>query len=172
MLQSIWFIVILVLLTAAAAAAAIMMLFRPDTQENTHEVWNPYATPDFRDVAGFQLVEYPDDEIAVPERFWLINGKTGAVEYTIVPDNPATLRFAPTGQLEIPDEFTGIEYELVDGYDIEGTTVKHSHNAGREGMLEWSKDGFDYVFLVPDTEMNLLGGMAYTFVTGTRAVKG
>ncbi|MGN0983263.1 MAG: hypothetical protein ACI4OI_00355, partial [Gemmiger sp.] len=106
-----------------------------------------YDTPDFTDKAGFSITAYPDHEIAIPMRFWLINNDTAEIEYNIVPSNQVQFRVAKTGLLRIPSEYRNADYESVTKYDIDGTTVTQSQSPGRKGMVTWSAGGFDYAIL-------------------------
>ena len=54
-------------------------------------------------------------------------------------------------------------------YEIDGILITQSHSPGRDGMLRWSRDGFDFVLLAETPEMNLLGGVAADFVRQSAA---
>ena len=120
--------------------------------------------------AGFAITSHPDNEILVPHRTWLINHGTAEIEYVITPDNFARLRAAPAGTLDIPDEFANQEYESVYTYEIDGITVTQSQSPGRNGMLQWTRDGFDFALFAQNPQMNLLGGVATEFVQQSAAV--
>lgn len=128
-----------------------------------------YALPDYTDRAGFRVDTYPDDEILIPERFWLVNNDTAAIEYNVVPDNAVTLRVAKTGLLRIPEEFLDHDYESEDEFLIDDIRVTKQQSAGRYAMLSWQRGEFDYVLLAENPEMNLIGGVSTNFVRGTSA---
>lgn len=170
--EYVWFY--LFLLASAlfvATAAALFVALHPATDDaDTGNVQQEYTTPSYPRTAGFAITTHPDSEILVPRRTWLINHGTAEIEYVITPDNFARLRAAPTGTLEIPDEFANQEYESVYSYKIDGITVTQSQSPGRNGMLQWTRDGFDFALFAQNPQMNLLGGVATEFVQQSAAI--
>ncbi len=170
--EFIWFY--LFLLAAAlfiATAAALYVALHPATDEaDTGNVQQEYSAPNYPRTAGFAITSHPDNEILVPRRTWLINHGTAEIEYVITPDNFARLRAAPAGTLDIPDEFANQEYESVYTYEIDGISVTQSQSPGRNGMLQWTRDGFDFALFAQNPQMNLLGGVATEFVQQSAAV--
>lgn len=171
--EFIWFY--LFLLASALfviTAAALFVALHPATDEtDTGNVQQEYTAPTFPRTAGFAITSHPDSEILVPRRTWLINHGTAEIEYVITPDNFARLRAAPTGTMDIPDGFSDQEYESVYSYQIDGITVTQSQSPGRDGMLQWNRDGFDFALFAETPEMNLLGGVATDFVRQTAATQ-
>ena len=169
----IWFY--LFLLASAlfvATAAALFLALHPATDEaDTGNIQQEYSAPTFSRTAGFSITSHPDNEILVPHRMWLINHGTAEIEYVITPDNFARLRAAPAGTMDIPDGFSDQEYESVASYKIDGITVTQSQSPGRNGMLQWTRDGFDFALFAETPEMNLLGGVATDFVRQSAAAE-
>lgn len=157
-------------LSAGEAASLVDDAITNAEADSQSEFRVQYDTPDFTEKAGFAITAYPDHEIAIPMRFWLINNDTAEIEYNIVPANQLQLRVAKTGLLRIPLEYKDADYESVTKYDIDGTTVTQSQSPGRKGMVTWSGGGFDYAILAMSPEMNLLNGMADDLVRNTTTV--
>lgn len=173
MTDLIWFYLFL-LSTALflASSTALFMTQHPITDKSDlGSVQRQYSSPDFSRTAGFRITSYPESEILVPGRFWLVDNGTAEIEYVITPDNPALLRAAPAGTLVSPVSFTENEYESVQQYKVDNILVTQSQSPGRDGMLSWTKDGFDYALFAQTPEMNLLGGVSTDFVRQTNAVK-
>ena len=170
--EYVWFyLFILAAALFVATAAALFVTLHPATDDaDTGNVQQEYTAPSFPRTAGFAITSHPESEILVPHRFWLINHNTAEIEYVITPDNFARLRAAPAGTLDIPDEFNDQEYESVASYDIDGITVTQSQSPGRNGMLQWTRDGFDFALFAQNPQMNLLGGVATDFVQQSAAI--
>lgn len=171
MLQFIWAVITMLGMAAAAVISAVITAVHEKKPDGLRETRTEYLQPDFGERAGFRITEYPDHEIAEAGRNWLIEDDTAEIEYNIVPDNPMQLRVAETDQLRIPEEYRIEPYESVTEYEIDGIPVKQYQSPGRRGMVTWSKNGFDYVIVAPNPEMNLLSGMADDFVRNTETVK-
>ena len=161
-----WLACALFISTAAALFAA---LHPAQDRADLGSVQREYSAPNYARTAGFAIRSHPDSEILRPRRFWLVNEATAEIEYTITPDNFARLRAAPAGSLDIPDSYQNAEYESVAEYEIDGITITQSQSPGRDGMLRWSRDGFDFALLAETPEMNLLGGVADEFVRQSAA---
>lgn len=170
MLNSIWlFLFLAVLALAAIIAVVVYLVRRHDESPNNREVYLAYENPDFTDLAGFHFESYPDNDVLIPGRSWLVNNNTAEIEYTIVPGKIGRLRAAPESMLDIPPDFDGAVFEASDQYEVAGTTVTQQNSPGRKATLSWSKDGFDYFFYAEDPEMNTMGGLSTDFVTLTKA---
>ena len=169
--DNVWFYLFLIAaaLFIATAVALFAELHPARDRAGLGNVQREYESPNFARTAGFAIQAHPDSEILHPRRFWLVNETTAEIEYTITPDNFARLRAAPSGTLELPDSFLNAEYESVEEYEIDGILITQSHSPGRDGMLRWSRDGFDFVLLAETPEMNLLGGVAADFVRQSTA---
>lgn len=169
--EFVWFYLFLLAFALfVATAAALFVTLHPATDTaDTGNVQQEYTAPNYARTAGFAITSHPDSEILVPHRMWLINHGTAEIEYVITPDNFARLRAAPTGTMDIPDEFTDQEYESVQSYLIDDITVIQSQSPGRNGMLQWTRDGFDFALFAETPEMNLLGGVATDFVRQSSA---
>lgn len=171
MLTDVWFYLFWVSAAlCVSTGAALFVVLHPATDPaDTGNQQREYTTPNFARTAGFVISSHPDSEILVPQRFWLINDNTAEIEYLIVPGSFARLRAAPAGLLELPDSFLDGPFESVAEYPVDGIMVTQSQSPGRDGMLRWTKDGFDYALLVNNPEMNLLGGVAPDFVRQSNA---
>lgn len=170
-MNPIFFFLLAVVLAAAIVTGVIIYLLHRDTTPGEPEAYVAYTAPDYSDTAGFRLTSYPNNDVLIPRRYWLVNGGTAEVEYTVVPGKTANLRAAPVGTLKLPSEYVAEPYESVTSYPVDGVTVTQSQSPGRKAMLRWQKDGFDYAVLAPDPEMNTMGGTANDFITQTKAEK-
>ena len=98
MFNTVWFPLFLVAAGAVVALAAALArgsASSPSTlsaPSGTCDYQEEYTSPDFGDTAGFAITSYPSNDILIPGRFWLINGRTAEIEYNIVPNNFARLR--------------------------------------------------------------------------------
>ena len=171
---SIWLILFLAVVGIAALIAAAMMwqkesIQQPGTPTGQRSYQEEYSAPDFTESAGFAVTMYPSTDILIPGRFWLINRKTAEIEYNVIPAGDVRLRVAQTGQLDVPDTYLACQYENVATVPIDGTEVTLSQNPGRNAMASWTRNGFDYLLLCEEPQMNLLGGVIQDFVTQTTA---
>ena len=171
MFDTVWFPLFLVAAAAIVVLAAALSRTNAAAPDKSRDYQEEYSAPDFGETAGFAITSYPSNDILIPGRFWLINGKTAEIEYNIVPDNFARLRVAELGNLDIPDAFTENAYESVTTYSVEGIEVTQSQSPGRRGMIQWRKGEFEYVPLSEEPQMNLIGGVSTDFVTQTEANK-
>lgn len=156
-------------LLIATGVALFLVLHPAVDREATGNIQREYTAPTYARTAGFAIQTHPDSEILHPHRFWLVNDGTAEIEYIITPNQFARLRAAPSGTLDLPDSFLNADYESVNEYDIDGITVTQSQSPGRNGMLRWTRNDFDFVLLVDTPEMNLLGGVAPDFVQQSSA---
>lgn len=177
MFNTVWFPLFLVAAGAVVALAAALARgsasspSTPSAPSGTRDYQEEYTSPDFGDTAGFAITSYPSNDILIPGRFWLINGRTAEIEYNIVPNNFARLRVAEDGNLDIPDAFTDNEHESAATYPVGDIEVTQNQSPGRRSMLQWRKGEFEYVLLSEEPEMNVLGGVSTDFVTQTEANK-
>ena len=165
-----WFVFVLILL--AVESVALIRLWRrhqktqgPDTRETRTE----YLQPNYNEVAGFRLVAYPDNEIIIPQRYWLIESEVAEVDFIIVPGRAMSLRAARSGAMREPTNLTVNGYERIEQYEIDGLTVTQKQNAGRFTSVSWTRDGFDYILYSQKPEMNMVSGLAVPFIVNTRA---
>ena len=187
--QAFWLILFLAVVGIAALIAAAMMwqkesIQQPGTPTGQRSYQEEYSAPDFTESAGFAVTMYPSTDILIPRRFWLINRKTAEIEYNVIPAGPSGLHSNDpsrvrdsirrglkhqTGQLDVPDTYLDCQYENVATVLIDGTEVTLSQNPGRNAMASWTRNGFDYLLLCEEPQMNLLGGVIQDFVTQTTA---
>lgn len=172
--QAFWLILFLAVVGIAALIAAAMMwqkesIQQPGTPTGQRSYQEEYSAPDFTESAGFAVTMYPSTDILIPGRFWLINRKTAEIEYNVIPAGGVRLRVAQTGQLDVPDTYLAYQYENVATVLIDSTEVTLSQNPGRNAMASWTRNGFDYLLLCEEPQMNLLGGVIQDFVTQTTA---
>lgn len=151
---------------AVLATAALLRRQRPRTGR---EYRTEYAAPDFGDAAGFRLVDWPDDEICIPHRFWLVEDSIAEIDYLITPGKFLTLRVAESGKLRPPRGYEAAVYEREAQYEIDGVTVTQRQSPGRRSTAEWERDGFAFMICSDEPEMNMISGLAYTFVTTVKA---
>lgn len=173
--QAFWLILFLAVVGIAALIAAAMMwqkesIQQPGTPTGQRSYQEEYSAPDFTESAGFAVTMYPSTDILIPGRFWLINRKTAEIEYNVIPAGGVRLRVAQTGQLDVPDTYPGLSIRKRGHWcRLTGTEVTLSQNPGRNAMASWTRNGFDYLLLCEEPQMNLLGGVIQDFVTQTTA---
>lgn len=171
MVESIWFVLVLVLLAAVSVALVLMIVLHKEVRETDRETRTQYLTPNYSQSAGFRLTAYPDNELIILQRYWLIDESIAALDYTIVPGRFMTLFIAKRGRMRFPDNYYADTFESVEQYDIAGLTVTQSQLAGRRCAVYWATEEFEYLIYSEEPEMNMMNGLAYYFVNNTRAEK-
>lgn len=169
MVESIWFVIVLILLAAVSVALILMIVLHGDVRETGRETRTQYLTPNYSESAGFRLSAYPNNELVILQRYWLIDESIAALDYSIVPGRFMTLFVAKQGKMRFPDNYYADAFESVEQYDISGLTVTQSQKAGRRAAVYWVQDGFEYLIYSEEPEMNMMNGLAYYFVNNTRA---
>lgn len=171
MVESIWFVIVLILLAAVSVALILMIVLQTEVRASARDTRTQYLAPNYTDSAGFRLTAYPDNELVILQRYWLINESIAALDYTIVPGRFMTLFIAKRGKLRFPDNYYADAFESVEQYDISGLTVTQSQKAGRRSAAYWTRGDFEYLIYSEEPEMNMINGLAYYFVNNTRAEK-
>lgn len=169
MVESIWFVIVLILLAAVSVALILMIVLHGDVRETGRETRTQYLTPNYSESAGFRLSAYPNNELVILQRYWLIDESIAALDYSVVPGRFMTLFVAKQGKMRFPDNYYADAFESVEQYDISGLTVTQSQKAGRRAAVYWAQDGFEYLIYSEEPEMNMMNGLAYYFVNNTRA---
>lgn len=129
-----------------------------------------YARPDFGRRAGFRARSLPESDIVRLERIFLLGGAVAQLEYNVEPQWKLILRVGRAGADLREGDFEQIFREQVTLYHRD-TRVNISQNEGGAAMLRWTKNGFDYLLVLPDSEMGLRGGMMPLFVQQTDMVE-
>ena len=171
MVESIWFVIVLILLAAVSVALVLMIVLNTEVKETGRETRTQYLTPNYSASAGFRLTAYPNNELVILQRLWLIDESIAALDYSIVPGRYMTLFIAKRGKMRFPDNYYADAFESVEQYDIAGLTVTQSQKAGRRAAVYWARGGFEYLIYSEEPEMNMMNGLAYYFVNNTRAEK-
>lgn len=171
MVESIWFVLVLVLLAVVSVALVLMIVLQNDLRATGRETRTQYLTPNYSRAAGFRLTSYPDNELVILQRYWLIDESIAALDYSIVPGRFMTLFIAKQGKMRFPDNYYTEMFESVEQYEISGITVTQSQKAGRRSAVYWTRDNFEYLIYSEEPEMNMMNGLAYYFVNNTRAEK-
>lgn len=153
-----------VLLASVLITVIAALLYSRRT--GTHE----YARPDFGRRAGFRARSLPESDIVRLERIFLLGGAVAQLEYNVEPQWKLILRVGRAGADLREGDFEQIFREQVTLYHRD-TRVNISQNEGGAAMLRWTKNGFDYLLVLPDSEMGLRGGMMPLFVQGTEMVE-
>lgn len=169
MVESIWFVIALILLAVVSVALILMIVLRADAGVSGRDTRTQYLSPNYSDSAGFRLTAYPNNELVILQRYWLINESIAALDYTIVPGRFMTLFVAKRGKMKFPDNYYADVFESVEQYDISGFTVTQSQLAGRRAVVYWVRGDFEYLIYSEEPEMNMMNGLAYYFVNNTRA---
>lgn len=129
-----------------------------------------YARPDFGRRAGFRARSLPESDIVRLDRISLLNGAVAQLEYVVEPEWKLVLRVGRAGADLREGDFEQNFREQVTLYHRD-IRVNISQNEGGAAMLRWSKNGFDYLLALPDSEMGLRGGMMPLFVQQTEMVE-
>lgn len=169
MVESIWFVIALVLLAVVSVALILMIVLRADAGVSGRDTRTQYLSPNYSDSAGFRLTAYPNNELVILQRYWLINESIAALDYNIVPGRFMTLFIAKRGKMRFPDNYYADAFESVEQYEIAGLTVTQSQKAGRRAAVYWTRGDFEYLIYSEEPEMNMMNGLAYYFVNNTRA---
>ena len=160
----------LILLAAETVVLVLLLVLRWKTpRTDTRETRTEYLQPNYNEVAGFRLAAYPDNEIIIPQRCWLIESEVAELDFVIVPGRAMSLRVARSGTMREPTNLTVNGYERTEEYEIDGLTVTQKQNTGRYTSISWTRDGFDYILYSQKPEMNMVSGLAVPFITNTRA---
>ena len=169
MVESIWFVIALILLAVVSVALILMIVLRADAGVSGRDTRTQYLSPNYSDSAGFRLTAYPNNELVILQRYWLINESIAALDYNIVPGRFMTLFIAKRGKMRFPDNDYADAFESVEQFDIAGLTVTQSQKAGRRAAVYWTRGDFEYLIYSEEPEMNMMNGLAYYFVNNTRA---
>lgn len=170
MVDSLWFVIVLILLAAESVALILLLVLqREDTHPDARQTRTEYLQPNYNEVAGFRLTAYPDNEIIIPQRYWLIESEVAEIDFIIVPGRAMSLRAARQGTMREPTNLTASDYERTEQYEIDGLAVTQKQNAGRFTSLSWTRDGFDFILYSQRPEMNMVSGLGVPFIVNTRA---
>ncbi|HJG28542.1 MAG TPA: hypothetical protein K8V20_07875 [Subdoligranulum variabile] len=169
MVEAIWFVIALVMLAVVSVALILMIVLQRDIKATGRETRTQYLSPNYSQSAGFRLTAYPNNELIILQRYWLIDESIAALDYTIVPGRFMTLFIARRGRMRFPDNYYADAFESVEQYDINGLTVTQSQKAGRRAAVYWARGDFEYLIYSEEPEMNMMNGLAVYFVNNTRA---
>lgn len=169
MVEAIWFVIALVMLAVVSVALILMIVLQRDIKATGRETRTQYLSPNYSQSAGFRLTAYPNNELIILQRYWLIDESIAALDYTIVPGRFMTLFIARRGRMRFPDNYYADTFESVEQYDINGLTVTQSQKAGRRAAVYWARGDFEYLIYSEEPEMNMMNGLAVYFVNNTRA---
>lgn len=169
MVEAIWFVIALVMLAVVSVALILMIVLQCDVKATGRETRTQYLSPNYSQSAGFRLTAYPNNELIILQRYWLIDESIAALDYTIVPGRFMTLFIARSGRMRFPDNYYADAFESVEQYDINGLTVTQSQKAGRRAAVYWARGDFEYLIYSEEPEMNMMNGLAVYFVNNTRA---
>ena len=125
-----------------------------------------YARPDFGRRAGFRARSLPENDIVRLDRISLLSGAVAQLEYTVEPEWKLILRVGRAGADLREGDFEQNFREQVTLYHRDIRV-----NISQNEMLRWSKNGFDYLLALPDSEMGLRGGLMPLFVQQTEMVE-
>lgn len=169
MVEAIWFVIVLILLAVVSVALILTLVLTREVKSSGRETRTQYLTPNYAQEAGFRLTAYPDNELIILQRYWLIEESIAALDYSIVPGRFMTLFISKQGKMRFPENYYADAFESVEQYDIAGITVTQSQKAGRRAAVYWTRGDFEYLIYSEEPEMNMMNGLAYYFVNNTRA---
>lgn len=154
---------ILILLFAALLIAAVCIaVFKSGWYR--HRI--PYATPDFRDRAGFRVIRLPGRSIIEYGNIWLLQRTVGELELVIDPDWDAVLRVVRGGGDLFLEDFDS-NYDTRSVFDQDGIRVVLMQSPNGPCLTTWSRNGFDYALYFSSCEMGLAAALTYDFVKET-----
>lgn len=171
MVESIWFVIVLILLAAVSVALVLVLVLQAEHRTSGRETRSQYLAPDYSREAGFRLTAYPNNELVILRRYWLIDRNIAALDYTIVPGRFTTLFVSKKGRMQYPASYTPGLFDSIDHYEIAGVPITQSQKPGRRTAVYWVRDGFEFLLYSEMPEMNMMNGLAYYFVNNTRAEK-
>ena len=145
MVEAIWFVIALIMLAVVSVALILMIVLQRDVKATGRETRTQYLSPNYSQSAGFRLTAYPNNELIILQRYWLIDESIAALDYTIVPGRFMTLFIARLGRMRFPDNYYADAFESVEQYDINGLTVTQSQKAGRRAAVYWARGDFEYL---------------------------
>ena len=169
MVEAIWFVIVLILLAVVSVALILTLVLTREVKSSGRETRTQYLTPNYAQEAGFRLTAYPDNELIILQRYWLIEESIAALDYSIVPGRFMTLFISKRGKMRFPENYYADAFESVEQYDIAGITVTQSQKAGRRAAVYWTRGDFEYLIYSEEPEMNMMNGLAYYFVNNPRA---
>ena len=169
MVEAIWFVIVLILLAVVSVALILTLVLTREVKSSGRETRTQYLTPNYEQEAGFRLTAYPDNELIILQRYWLIEESIAALDYSIVPGRFMTLFISKRGKMRFTENYYADAFESVEQYDIAGITVTQSQKAGRRAAVYWTRGDFEYLIYSEEPEMNMMNGLAYYFVNNTRA---
>lgn len=170
-IQTTWFFMAAAMVILCLLVWAAVLVWEQHRTLIRQEYRVAYTVPDFTEAAGFRLEQYPDNEICIPTRYWLINNKVAEVEYDIVAGQSAYLRAAKQGEMLLPESYREEPYESSAEYQLGDVVVLQRQSPGRKALLTWDREEFEYALLLPQPEMNQTSGLAVDFVANTHAVE-
>lgn len=171
MVESIWFVIVLILLAAVSVALVLVLVLQADRRSSERESRTQYLAPNYSREAGFRLTSYPNNDLVILQRYWLIEGSIAALDYTIVPGRFTTLFVSKKGRMHYPSAYSAGAFDSVEEYKIDGLTITQSQKPGRRTAVYWVRDDFEFLLYSEEPEMNMMNGLAYYFVNSTRAEK-
>ena len=157
-------IVMLLIFAAIIAAAIVYGIVRGRLRSGPMRRY--YPQPDFTRRAGFQVAEYPINDILTYTGSWLLAGGVAGLQFRVQPDWKLWLRVAQEGRSLRLDQFDR-QYETYQTVYYDGIRVVLQQTPGGAGLATWVRDGFSYALYLPRGEMGLLNGLAVEFVEGT-----
>lgn len=170
MVDLFWFVLVLIVLAVETALLVWLLTEqREPSRSDGRETRTEYLQPDYNESAGFRLTAYPDNEIILPQRYWLIENEVAEIDFIIVPGRAMSLRAARSGSMRQPTQLYANGAERTEQYQIDGLTITQKQNAGRFTSLSWTRDGFDYILYSQRPEMNMVSGLGVPFIVNTRA---
>lgn len=173
--QILWMVIAAAL--AASNAGCLVLLaacrrtMRRTRRTDGRETYVEYEIPVYPGRNGFALNNLPDTDTLTPTRYWLVDDGIAEVEFSVEHSDDVTLRAAPTGNLELPVQYRGQEYESSNTFPVGDVQVTLQQSPGRESLFTWTQDGFDFAVFAPGAEMNVMGGISTEFVLGTSGVQ-
>ena len=128
MMDSLWFVIVLVLLAVVSVALVLVLVLRREELRDGRETRTEYLQPNYGQTGGFRVASTPNNEIIIPYRYWLIEGRVSEIDYNIVPGRRMSLRTAKQGQMLYPAGFFDLAFEDVRRpHRKTDCTVPHSH---------------------------------------------
>lgn len=154
--------ILFLLLAALVLAAVLVALFKSGWLRKRI----PYDTPDFRDRAGFQVIQLPHRNMIQPGNIWLLHHSVGELQFNADPEWAGILRVVKAGGDLLLEDF-GSSYDIRSTFDQDGIQVVLLQSPNGPCLTTWRRNGFDYALYFETCEMGLASALTYDFVKDT-----
>ncbi len=104
-----------------------------------------YDSPDFGDVLGFDVTEYPDTAALSPQKFFTIDDWFGQIEYVTEDERTLVVRVAKKEGKSLAATYTGSYAAGDELRQVDGMEVRVGTAADGAVMVSWTRGEYQYV---------------------------